>query len=75
MGLSIQAVPRAQQATAMGFFQSLYAIGMSLGPILSGVCAQKMGLSSVFVLNGALGLVGAGFSFAKVPAASREEIC
>jgi MFS family permease len=59
----------------MGFFQSLYAIGMSLGPILSGVCAQKMGLSSVFVLNGALGLVGAGFSFAKVPAASREEIC
>jgi len=75
MGLSIQSVPREQRATAMGFFQSLYAIGMSLGPILSGVFAQKVGLSSVFILNGALGLVGAAFSFMKVPAASTVEIC
>jgi predicted MFS family arabinose efflux permease len=67
MGLSIQSVPREQQATAMGFFQSLYAIGMSLGPILSGVVAQKLGLSSVFVLNGALCLAGAAFSLKKAP--------
>jgi len=73
MGLSIQSIPRAQQATAMGFFQSLYAIGMSLGPILSGVFAQKIGLSSVFVLNGALGLVGAVFSFMRVPSTSSKE--
>ncbi|MGE5254356.1 MAG: MFS transporter, partial [Planctomycetaceae bacterium] len=43
MGLSIQSIPREQQATAMGFFQSLYAIGMSIGPILSGVFAQEIG--------------------------------
>jgi predicted MFS family arabinose efflux permease len=73
MGLSIQSVPREQQATAMGFFQSLYAIGMSLGPILSGVLAQKIGLSSVFVLNGALGLMGAAFSLKRVPSASGAE--
>jgi len=73
MGMSIQSIPRAQQATAMGFFQSLYAIGMSLGPILSGVFAQKIGLSSVFVLNGALGLVGAVFSFMRVPSTSSKE--
>jgi len=72
MGLSIQSVPRQQQATAMGFFQSLYAIGMSLGPILSGACAQKVGLSSVFVLNGGLGLVGAAFSLKKFPFSCRE---
>jgi MFS family permease len=73
MGLSIQSVPREQQATAMGFFQSLYAIGMSLGPVLSGVIAQKFGLSSVFVLNGALGLVGAAFSLQEVPSTSRAK--
>jgi len=75
MSLSIQSVPREQRATAMGFFQSLYAIGMSLGPILSGLFAQKIGLSSVFALNGALGLAGAAVSFGKVPGASTKEIC
>jgi predicted MFS family arabinose efflux permease len=73
MGLSIQSIPREQQATAMGFFQSLYAVGMSLGPILSGFFAQQWGLSSVFVLNGLLCLLGAFFSFMKIPSASRNE--
>lgn len=65
MGLSIRSVPREEQATAMGFFQSLYAIGMSLGPILSGLFAQKIGISSVFFLNGLLALAGAAFSLKK----------
>ena len=73
MSLAIQSVPREQQATAMGFFQSLYAIGMTLGPILSGIFAQKIGLSSVFVLNGLMGLAGAAFSFYRVPMRSGEE--
>jgi predicted MFS family arabinose efflux permease len=73
MTLAIQSVPREQQATAMGFFQSLYAIGMTLGPILSGIFAQKIGLSSVFVLNGLMGLAGAAFSFYRVSLESREE--
>ena len=73
MSLAIQSVPREQQATAMGFFQSLYAIGMTLGPILSGIFAQKIGLSSVFVLNGLMGLAGAAFSFYRVPLRSGKE--
>ena len=73
MSLAIQSVPREQQATAMGFFQSLYAIGMTLGPILSGIFAQKIGLSSVFVLNGLMGLAGAAFSFYRVPLRSGDE--
>jgi predicted MFS family arabinose efflux permease len=73
MGLSIQSIPREQQATAMGFFQSLYAAGMSLGPILSGFIAQQWGLSSVFILNGLLCLFGAFFSFIKIPSPSRSE--
>jgi len=71
--LSIQSVSREQQATAMGFFQSLYAVGMTVGPILSGVAAQRWGLSSVFILNGLLCLSGAFFSFKKIPSAPRSE--
>ncbi len=67
MGLAIQSIPREQQATAMGFFQSLYAAGMSLGPIISGIIAQQWGLSSVFIFNGLLCLFGAFFSFMKIP--------
>jgi predicted MFS family arabinose efflux permease len=67
MGLSIQSIPREQQATAMGFFQSLYAIGMSVGPILSGVFAQEIGLTSVFIMNGAMALIGAAVSCKEVP--------
>jgi MFS family permease len=73
MGLSIQSIPREQQATAMGVFQSLYAVGMSLGPILSGFIAQQWGLSSVFILNGLLCLFGAFFSFIKIPSAARSD--
>jgi MFS family permease len=73
MGLAIQSIPREQQATAMGFFQSLYAAGMSLGPILSGFIAQHWGLSSVFILNGLLCLFGAFFSFMKIPSAARSD--
>ena len=73
MGLAIQSIAREQQATAMGFFQSLYAVGMSLGPIVSGFIAQQWGLSSVFILNGLLCFSGAFFSFIKIPSASGKE--
>jgi predicted MFS family arabinose efflux permease len=73
MGLSIQSIPREQQATAMGFFQSLYAIGMSVGPILSGVFAQEIGLTSVFIMNGAMTLIGAAVSCKEVPFTQRKE--
>jgi MFS family permease len=73
MGLSIQSIPREQQATAMGVFQSLYAAGMSLGPILSGFIAQQWGLPSVFALNGLLCLFSAFFSFIKIPSAPRSD--
>ena len=73
MGLAIQSIPREHQATAMGVFQSLYAAGMSLGPIIGGFIAQQWGLSSVFILNGLLCLFGAFFSSMKIPSASRRE--
>ncbi len=73
MGLAIQSAAPDQQGTAMGFFASLYAAGMTLGPIISGVIAQRWGLSSVFILNGFLCLFGAFFAFIKIPSAWRKE--
>jgi predicted MFS family arabinose efflux permease len=73
MGLAIQSAAPDQQGTAMGFFASLYAAGMTLGPILSGVIAQRWGLSSVFILNGFLCLLGAFLAFIKIPSVSRKE--
>ena len=39
------------QASAMGIFQAVYAIGMLAGPILSGIIAAKIGLESVFIIS------------------------
>ncbi len=63
MGLSIRDVAESKRATAMGFFQAVYAIGMFSGPWLSGMLADAIGLSGMFGITGvfcfALGLFGA----------------
>ncbi len=48
MSLALGAITPEQRATAMGFFQSLYALGMTAGPIISGLLAQELGLNIVF---------------------------
>lgn len=62
MGLSIRYVDDNQRATAMGLFQSVYAIGMFSGPWLSGILADATGLQPMFGVTGlvcvTLGLVG-----------------
>ena len=50
MVLSIRGLPRQQQATAMGVYQAIYAIGMLTGPLASGFLGSGAGLSSVFYL-------------------------
>ncbi|MDF2523408.1 MAG: major facilitator superfamily 1, partial [Clostridiales bacterium] len=37
MGLSIKNVQEEKRATAMGFFQAIYSLGMFLGPLVTGV--------------------------------------
>jgi MFS family permease len=69
MSLAIQPIPLEQQGTAMGFFQALYAVGMSSGPIISGFVADRLGLSSVFILSGILCLLAAFYSWKKIQAA------
>jgi MFS family permease len=63
MGLSIQQVEGNERATAMGLHQSLYAVGMFAGPILSGPLADIMGIRPMFALTAfvclVVGVIGA----------------
>ena len=48
MGITIRDVPESSRTTAMGLFQSVYAVGMFGGPALSGVLADCIGLRPMF---------------------------
>jgi predicted MFS family arabinose efflux permease len=52
MGLAIQGVQREEKATAMGFYQAVYSIGMSMGPAVGGRIGDIFGLSGVFYCAG-----------------------
>lgn len=58
MGLSIQTVPEQKRATAMGFFQAIYALGMFGGPVLVGIIGDISGLKGGFLATGLIGLIG-----------------
>ena len=72
MTLGIRGLPREQQATAMGVFQAIYAIGMLAGPIVSGLLGSNRGLSDVFFLAGSVGLLIA--ALALLPIFSRSNL-
>jgi MFS family permease len=62
MGMSIVHVDESQRATAMGVYQSVYAVGMFTGPWLCGLLADSIGIQPMFAVTGfvilALGLSG-----------------
>ncbi len=51
LGLSIQNIAPSEKATAMGVFQAVYAVGMFLGPALSGLLADSLGLTAAFCIS------------------------
>jgi MFS family permease len=59
MGLSIKNIPFDKRATAMGFFQAVYGLGMFLGPVLVGLFGAGIGLSFSFLAIGAIGVLAA----------------
>ena len=59
MGLCIKDMPGERRATAMGFFQAVYGVGMFLGPFVTGWLAHSYGLTVALPLTGAVGAVGA----------------
>lgn len=53
LGMAIQPFELNKRATAMGFYQAAYSIGMFAGPFLAGFMNEGFGLNSGFWLGGA----------------------
>lgn len=58
MGMAIQTIPNRKRATAMGLFQAVYAIGIFLGPFISGLFSEEGTFLPVFLTAGAAGIIG-----------------
>jgi len=59
LGLCIRDISAERRATAMGFFQAVYGLGMFLGPFVTGHISYGFGLMAAFGFTGAVGLLGA----------------
>lgn len=59
MTLAVEGFDRERRGTAMGFFQSIYAIGMFAGPAVAGAAGAQWGEGVLFYATAAIGL-GAG---------------
>ncbi len=59
MGLSIKTVVDGRRASAMGFFQAIYGLGMFGGPVFVGAISDSLALNWGFWLVGGVGLIGA----------------
>ncbi len=53
------------RSTAASFFQSVYGIGMTLGPIVSGAIADHFSMAAAFVAMGAVTMLGFVFVLIK----------
>ena len=56
MGLIVREFQENYQASAMGIFQAIYAIGMFSGPLISGMIASNFGISYVFAFSSFISL-------------------
>lgn len=59
LGLAIQTIEPSKRTTAMGFYQSVYSVGMFCGPFLAGWLNEVLGMSGGFALGGAIGIAAA----------------
>lgn len=66
MVLSVQSIDDSRKATGMGVFQSLYAAGMFIGPVVVGLVSDSFSLREGFLLCGLFGLIGAVMAYSCV---------
>jgi len=58
-GMCIRDIPVEKRSTAMGIFSAIYGVGMTIGPVITGVVTDALGLTAAFVAIG--GLAAAAF--------------
>ncbi len=73
MALCIRRIAGGRQATAMGFFQAAYGMGMFLGPLAVGKLSQAAGLDWGFWAVGLVGVAGAALAYAATPGPNRAQ--
>jgi MFS family permease len=59
MALGLSKMPPEKRATAMGFYQAVYGIGIFAGPWLTGVLTDTLGPGPAFWLNAAMAALAA----------------
>ena len=72
MGLGISDIAGNRQATAMGFFQTIYSMGMFVGPLVVGAISGWAGMFWGFMFVGMTGMLGSGAAWAMV--AGRQQM-
>ncbi len=73
MVLCIRDIDAGRKATAMGFFQAAYGMGMFVGPLAVGELSQTAGLDWGFWAVGLIGLIGAAVALAATPGRKSAE--
>lgn len=61
---AMQEVPQAKRSTAMGYHQALYAIGMTVMPIITGRIVENYDMASAFYFLAVTSLIGVVISAA-----------
>lgn len=62
MSLSIKYMSSGKRATAMGFFQAIYGLGMFGGPVLMGMIGDSFGILKGFIALGCLGVLSSVYA-------------
>jgi MFS family permease len=57
---AMQGVPGEQRSTAMGFFQAVYAVGMTTFPIVTGKIAAGAGMRQGYLVLAVIAVAGSG---------------
>ncbi|AOZ93565.1 MFS transporter [Paenibacillus crassostreae] len=63
LGKSVATIDYSKRATAMGFYQAVYAIGMFIGPFVAGWANSVWGLEGGFRLGAIVAFCASGLAF------------
>ena len=63
IGQSVRDIRQEMRAVAMGFYQAVYGIGMTLGPVLMGVLIDTSGLDTAFFAVAGFALLSGVLSY------------